>query len=229
MAREQILLIDDSDDLYDKLDQDAKAEQFILIRQRSDLALEKVMEMLEPKLIIIGERILDGEPLELCTLLRKQTLIPIIMTLGESCTMQKAVEAGANDFISAPIPYVELLLRIKAHLNHYRRMRDHKQCELQLDSLFIDLISQKVQHHHKPIDLSAQEFKLLTFLAYRPNTVFSSDQLFYHVWGDDKPYDSGTVMVHISNIRKKLPPKEGAPSFIQTIHGVGYTIHDFYC
>ncbi|MEY8752398.1 winged helix-turn-helix domain-containing protein [Alkalicoccobacillus gibsonii] len=229
MAREQILLIDDSDDLYDKLDQDARGEHFILIRQRSDLMLEKVMHMLEPKLIIIGETVIEREPLELCTLLREQTLIPIIMTLGRSCTMQKVVEAGANDFLSTPVPYDELLLRIKAHLNHYRRTRDQLQCELQLDDLFIDLISQKVQHYNKQIDLSAQEFKLLTFLAHRPNTVFSTDQLFYHVWEEERLYDSKTVMVHISNIRKKLPPKDGAPSVIQTIHGVGYTIHDFYC
>ncbi|WYP26065.1 response regulator transcription factor [Alkalihalobacillus sp. FSL W8-0930] len=229
MARAQILLIDDSDDLYEKLDRDAKKEKFILIRQRSDFMLERVMQMLEPKLIILGEALLDREPLELCTLLRGQTVIPIIMTLGQTFTMENVIEAGANDFLSTPVPYEELLLRVKAHLNHYKRTRDQQQCELQLNGLSIDLISQKVQHHHKQIDLSAQEFKLLTFLAHSPNTVFSSNQLFYHVWGDERPYDPGTVMVHISNIRKKLPLKEGDPCFIQTIHGVGYTIHDFYC
>jgi DNA-binding response OmpR family regulator len=88
--------------------------------------------------------------------------------------------------------------------------------------LTIDLTKFTVVANEQLIDLSPKEFQLLSLLAQNPNTVFSSEELFQLLWGSESYGDHRTVMVHISNIRKKVEQNPSNPTFIQTVKGVGY-------
>lgn len=228
MGRAQILLIEDEDRFYQALIRDAMKEQFIVIRQKSSLQLSRIMSELNPQLIIIGSELRFKKSLELCCQLRSKTSAPIFMVEDHTCTRQEIFETGANDYFQLPIDYEELLLRIKAHLFHYKNVRNQRTFVIQFEGLSINLVTQKVFYKGAYIELSSQEFKLISYLAHRPNEVYSADQLFEDIWGENSHKDSRTVLVHISNIRKKLATDHGYPPYIQTIRGVGYTLHDYY-
>ncbi|GAA0417169.1 hypothetical protein GCM10008934_05160 [Virgibacillus salarius] len=76
--------------------------------------------------------------------------------------------------------------------------------------------------HGKQVKLSAKEFQLLYLMASNPNRVYSVEQLFELIWGVNSLGDHRTVMVHISNIRKKIEHNPEDPQYIQTIRGIGY-------
>ncbi|MDQ0207006.1 response regulator transcription factor [Alkalicoccobacillus murimartini] len=228
MGRAKILLIEDHEQLFSTLLTVAKEEQFILVRQKSSADIPSLLDELNPQLIIIGSELEFKQQLEICCRMRRQTTVPIMIVKSPTCRRDELFEAGATDYVSQPVDFEELLLRIKAHLFHYRNVTTSRSFQLHFTNLVIDLIMQKVYYKGATIELSTQEFKLLSYLAYQPKQTFSSEQLFAHVWGISGHQDTRTVLVHISNLRKKLVTDHKIPPYIQTIRGVGYRIHDYY-
>lgn len=93
---------------------------------------------------------------------------------------------------------------------------------LKLPDFEIDLSTRKVQLRDRNAMLSTKEFKLLVYLARTPNKVVKMNDLFHHIWGLESFGDTRTLMVHISNLRKKIEPDPANPTYIITVRGVGY-------
>jgi DNA-binding response OmpR family regulator len=100
---------------------------------------------------------------------------------------------------------------------------------MKYDALEIDLSSQTVRAHGTEISLSSREFKILTQLAKHPGRIFSIDDLYELVWGINSFSDTRTVMVHISNLRKKIEENPSHPSYIITARGTGYKFNEKKC
>lgn len=129
--------------------------------------------------------------------------------------------------MSKPFDTIELLARIKAHLRRNRMLESSNGVNIPSNlicypGLVIDLRRHCVVANGQEVILSPREFQLLALLAQNPNMVFDNEHLFQTLWGADSYGDYRTVMVHISNIRKKIEQNPKEPVFIQTIKGVGY-------
>jgi DNA-binding response OmpR family regulator len=132
--------------------------------------------------------------------------------------------------MSKPFEAIELIARVKAHLRRSRMLENSsivdqpaaEERKICYPGLTIDLNRYSVTVDEKNILLSPKEFQLLALLAQNPDNVFSNEQLYTALWGTDNVADYRTVMVHISNIRKKIEKDPKKPAFLHTVKGFGY-------
>ena len=151
--------------------------------------------------------------------------IVVLSAKGEEMSKIKALNLGADDYITKPFSMGEFVARIKGHLKLYEKFKNpvaaqHK--TISVRGLTIDEEDRRVYLDGNEIVLTQKEFELLQFLAENPNRVFSKDQLFERIWGFDALSDTTTVTVHISKIRDKIELDPSKPQYIETVWGIGY-------
>lgn len=148
--------------------------------------------------------------------------IPII-ALSESSEITdivKALDRGANDYISRPFQLDEIMARARAQIRAFERIKDSKENTLTAGKIRIDLQSRCVQVNNKILALSAKEFYLTTTLVSHAGQVMTREQLLNMVWGYDyEPDSTNIVNVYIGYLRKKL-----GQDIIETVRGIGYRI-----
>ncbi|MBN2395416.1 MAG: response regulator transcription factor [Candidatus Atribacteria bacterium] len=178
-------------------------------------------------LILLDLMLPDMDGFEICKKIRKEKNIPILIisAKGEEIDKVRGLGIGADDYISKPFSPNELVARVKAHLNRFDRLTGRAEKErqvIQIKNLTINQISHHIFLDNKEINLTLKEFEILNFLASHPNIVFSKEQIYDHVWGDDSYGDIATIAVHIKKIRDKIEKDPQKPRFIDTLWGSGY-------
>jgi two-component system response regulator VicR len=144
------------------------------------------------------------------------------------------LEMGADDYVTKPFSNRELLARIKANLRRTQTRRLESSSEeknksvLTVGDLSIDAGSFIVTKKEKTIDLTHREFELLLYLAKHAGQVLTREHLLQSVWGFDYFGDVRTVDVTIRRLREKIEDDPGAPKYIITRRGIGYTLRDPY-
>jgi len=229
LAGETILVVDDDDDIREIITMYLENEGFQVISAFDGTQALAYANSVNPDLIILDMMLPDLDGIEVCQELRKNQSTPIIFLSCKSTPTDKSIGliAGGDDYMSKPFDAIELLARVKAHLRRNRILESSNSLNTKSQlicypGLTIDLNRYSVVVNGQNVILSPKEFQLLELLAQNPNTVFSNEQLFKSLWGTDSFGDHRTVMVHISNIRKKLKQDSKNPVFIQTIKGIGY-------
>ncbi|MCC5909744.1 MAG: response regulator transcription factor [Clostridiaceae bacterium] len=229
MAGETILVVDDDEDIREIITLYLEKEGYqVILAMDGHQALESAFSC-NPDLIILDMMIPGLDGIEVCQALRKKLSTPILFLSCKSTPNDKSIGliAGGDDYMSKPFDTMELLARVKAHLRRNRILENSnyinvKNNRLCCGNLTINLDNHSVVVKGQEIVLSPKEFKLLTLLAQNPNRVFSNEELFETLWGTESFGDHRTVMVHISNIRKKIERDAKKPTLIQTVKGVGY-------
>lgn len=164
--------------------------------------------------------------IELCSNLRNEQAIttPILMltALGETDDIVTGLEAGADDYLSKPFKFKELLARIQA-LTKRGTVRNHKSQVLKAQDLEMNLETKEVQRGGTKIALTAREFALLEYLLKNKNRVVSRTSILENVWEVDFDLKTNVIDVYINYIRKKI--EHGYSSkIITTVIGMGYVI-----
>jgi len=131
------------------------------------------------------------------------------------------LNAGADDYLSKPFAFAELLARLQTLL---RRARNASTL-LQVADLEVDVARRKVQRGGRRIELTAREFGVLEFLVRHSGEVVTRSMLADHVWGEHFDSLSNLIEVFITRIRKKIE-RDGAPRLLHTIRGAGYSIRE---
>ncbi|WP_299095033.1 response regulator transcription factor [uncultured Metabacillus sp.] len=182
---------------------------------------------IEYDLIIVDLMLPHVDGFEICRQVRAVKDIPILIVSAKKEDIDKirGLGLGADDYVIKPFSPSELVARVKAHLARYERLSGNKQVdkkEISIRGLTIVETSRRVYVNDKEVNLTAKEFELLTFLAKHPNRVFSKEELFDIIWGQDLAGDITTVTVHIRKIRGKIEIDPANPQFIETVWGAGY-------
>ena len=171
---------------------------------------------------------------DICRELRCKLDIPILIVTAKTESVDKirGLGLGADDYIAKPFDPAELVARVKAHINRYKRLTGattaapiSKPEIISIGNLKIHLKSYKAYRGETEIKFANREFELLRFLAENPNIVFSKDELFDKIWGYEYIGDSATVAVHINRIREKIEPNPATPQIIETVWGAGYRLN----
>lgn len=177
-------------------------------------------------LILLDLMLPGADGFELCSKLREKLDIPILMVTARKADIDKmrGFDRGADDYIVKPFNSNELVARVKAHINRYKRLTklEVKPDIIVIKGLEIHLSSRQIFVDGEEKKLAAKEFDLLKFLATNPNIVFSKEQLFDQIWGMDALGDTSTITVHIRKIREKIEENPAKPQYIETVWGVGY-------
>lgn len=156
---------------------------------------------------------------------RKVSTVPIIVISAKGQEDKlKVLKSGADDFISKPFDVEEVEVRVQSLL---RRSRDFSAAtagekKLTLGKLILDPESREAEVDGKPLTLTAREFDILALLLRHPNKVFTRQNLFEVVWGEDYLGDDNTMNVHVSNLRSKLQKLDPEGEYIATVWGVGF-------
>lgn len=178
----------------------------------------------KPELVLLDLMLPGVDGYQICTTIRKNSDVPIIMLTARSDTFDKVLglEMGADDYIVKPFEPKEMVARVKAVLRRYEKSETKEDDKtVSFDNLKISLNDYTVIYHGESLSFPPKELELLYFLAENKNQVFTREQLLDKIWGYEYVGDSRTVDVHIKRIREKLNKGDESWS-IKTVHGVGY-------
>jgi len=165
---------------------------------------------------------LTGE--ELIENLRRGKTMPIIVLSAKAGLEDRVnvLKLGADDFIPKPFNNEEVLARVEAQLRRYKKFSSPAAGgKLSCGDLTLDRESVTVTAAGSPVALTAREFEILALLMERPAKVFTREQIYERVWGEEYMGDDNTVNVHISNLRSKLA-KASRTEYIKTVWGIGF-------
>lgn len=219
----KILLVDDEKDVLEFLGYNLKRENYnVITAQNGQQAIEKANEYL-PHLIILDVMMPEMDGIETCSELKKipklkNSIIVFLTARGEDYSQIAGFEAGGDDYITKPIKPKVLISRIKALLRRYNNeQRDEEEQLKKFKDFTIDKEKYLVMKGDEEISLPKKEFELLLLLTSKPNKVFSREEIFSRVWGDNVIVGDRTIDVHVRKIREKIGIKN-----IRTVKGVGY-------
>jgi len=155
---------------------------------------------------------------------RKNQLVPILILTARDGMPDKikTFETGADDYLTKPFAFTELLLRVKALL---RRGPINRSSVLRVGDLEIDRLSQRVKRAGQKIELTVKEYSLLEYLASQPNRVFSRSMIIEHVWDQSFQGLTNIVDVYVRHLREKLDDPYPT-KLLRTVRGVGYSLSE---
>lgn len=226
MANELIMLVEDEQDLARIIRDFLVREGYrIQVLDNGKTALES-FPVLSPDLVILDVMLPGLDGMEVCRQIRAKSDVPILILSAKGTEIDKilGLGLGADDYMTKPFGSGELLARIKAMLRRYAGSSVAKELnaiQKKFGELEIDDDAYLVLKSGRDTGLVAKEFELLKFMMNNPNKVFSREQLFNHIWGDEYG-DISTVTVHIRKIREKIESDPSDPKFVKTVWGVGY-------
>ena len=218
-----ILIVDDESQITRVLRTALSTHGYdIRVANDGETALE-IMKDWVPDLVItdLGMPNMDG--LELCRRLRTKTQVPIIVlsVRGEERTKVKALDAGADDYVTKPFGMEELLARVRANLRR-GRTDDSESAPIVTGDFRIDPDARTVMVKDRSIHLTPKEFDLLLYLARHPGKVITHRALLAAVWGGEGTEQVEYLRVFVGQLRKKLEPTPDSPRYILTDPWVGY-------
>jgi two-component system alkaline phosphatase synthesis response regulator PhoP len=218
----RILLVDDEDDVLEFLSYNIRKEGYEVYTANDGIkGLQKAIEIV-PHLIILDVMMPEMDGIETCREIKQvpqlaNTIIVFLTARGEEYSQIAGFDAGADDYVTKPVKPRLLVSRIKALLRRHRSETEQSGNQLDLGGMIIDRERYIVLLDGEEISLPKKEFELLQLLASKPSKVFTRDEIFSKVWGDNVIVGDRTIDVHIRKIREKLGVNN-----IKTIKGVGY-------
>ncbi|MBP2437595.1 MtrAB system response regulator MtrA [Microbacterium amylolyticum] len=174
-----------------------------------------------PDLVLLDLMLPGKDGIEICSEIRAESGVPIIMLTARSDTTDvvAGLEAGADDYIVKPFNPKELVARIRTRL---RPVAPEDSTVLRIGDLAIDVQAHEVMRADESISLTPLEFELLVALASKPQQVFTREQLLEQVWGYHYKADTRLVNVHVQRLRSKVELDPDNPRIVMTVRGVGY-------
>ena len=179
----------------------------------------------QPDLVILDLGLPDGDGVDLVRELRGWTGIPVLILSARSDEANKvrALDAGADDYLTKPFGVPELLARVRALLRRSQRPADAGPV-LRFGDVELDLARRQVQRQGQPVHLTPIEYRLLTYLAANAGRVLTQRQLLAEVWGPNHAEDAQYLRVYMTNLRRKLEADPAQPRYLLTESGVGYRL-----
>jgi two-component system, OmpR family, copper resistance phosphate regulon response regulator CusR len=219
----RILVVEDEKKLAELIARALRAERYAVDTAHDGNSAWEMIETYDYDLLVLDLMLpgLDGAEILRRTRRRNERVAILVLTARDA-TEEKVrnFEAGADDYLTKPFAFAELLVRVKALM---RRGPVSRSSVLRVADLEVDRLSQQVRRAGQKIELTAKEYALLEYLASNPGRVFSRTMIIEHVWDQSFEGLTNIVDVYVRHLRGKVddpfPTK-----LIRTVRGAGYYI-----
>lgn len=222
-----IYIVEDDYDAFEIEAYALKTAGYEVIGYRTGEELAKGLKKRRPELIILDFMLEEESGIDILRELKKSKMnmnIPVIFITSKSMELEKvrALDAGADDYITKPFGIMELVSRVKAVLRRFNVSEREKKVIISYDEcITLDEDRREVKVNNRLCKLTYKEFELLKYLMHNNGIVLSRDKIMENVWGFDYQGETRTVDMHIKTLRQKLGEKGKS---IKTIRNVGYKL-----
>ncbi|MDD4144523.1 MAG: response regulator transcription factor [Prolixibacteraceae bacterium] len=222
----KILLVDDESDILEFISYNLEKEGYIVYTANNGADAIELAEKHQPNLILLDVMMPEMDGITACEEIRKiptlgSTLIAFLTARGEDYSQIAGFEAGADDYITKPVRPKVLLSRVKALLKRTIESSavsySESQGVLNIGNLSIDKERYLIRIGDNEMVLPRKEFELLSLLVSKPSKVFTREEIYSSVWGENVVVGDRTIDVHIRKLREKIGNEH-----IKTLKGVGY-------
>ncbi len=222
----RILLVDDDQQLASFVRMGLEDQQMKVTVAYDGKMGERIATSREFDVIVLDVMLPGINGFELCKKIRHQNVrTPVILLTSLDSTDDKVtgLDTGADDYISKPFEFPELLARIRAL--HRRARQEVVDPVLRIADLKVDTSGKKIWRGRKEITLTATEYRILELLALHPGKVFERTEIAQEIWGFSFNTGTNVIDVHISSIRRKMD-RDFTPKLIHTVPGFGYLLQE---
>jgi len=221
----RILLVDDEEDILEFVSYNLQREGFKVFSARNGLEAIQMTGKIKPDLIILDVMMPEMDGIAACEEIRrlpgcKNVIIAFLTARGEDYSQIAGFEAGADDYITKPIRPKVLISRVKALLKRSGEITSDANGNekiLKIGNIVIDKERYILQIEGRELTLPRKEFELLSLLVSKPDKVFTRDEIYKNVWGNNVIVGDRTIDVHIRKLREKI-----GNDHIRTLKGIGY-------
>jgi two-component system KDP operon response regulator KdpE len=221
----RILVVDDEPQITRVLRTSLSAQRYeVRIANNGEMALE-VMKDWTPNLIVTDLMMPDMDGEELCRRVRKNSQVPIIVlsVRGQEESKVRALDAGADDYVTKPFNMNELVARIRANLRRAPVIEEESSV-ISVGDFRVDIGGHRVTVRGSDVHLTPKEFDLLTYLLRHAGKVVPHRTVLTAVWGANSVYQPEYLRVFVGQLRKKIEGEDGSPRYILTEPWVGYRL-----
>ncbi|GED32438.1 MULTISPECIES: response regulator transcription factor [Brevibacillus] len=220
-----ILIVDDEPKILEILSSYLSKEGYHVMTAENGREALEIASAYPLELIILDLMLPDMTGEDVCREIRKTSRIPILMLTAKSSEADRitGLEIGADDYLVKPFSPRELVARVRAIL---RRIGDYQSLSdiVELGDLMVSLREKNVTLKGKPMDMTPNEYRLLTTLLRYPGRTWTREELVEEVWGLDFEGSDRTIDTHIKNLRQKIEEDPRQPVYIKTVYGLGYRL-----
>jgi DNA-binding response OmpR family regulator len=225
----KILVADDDKEILNAIDIYLTNEQMKVYKASDGVeALKVLAEVPDIHLIIMDLMMPKMDGIQAILKIRQEKDIPIIVlsAKSEDSDVILGLNIGADDYITKPFNFLELIARVKSNLRRYTKFGSFKQNndELLIRGLYLNKKTKEVKVNDKSIKLTPIEFKILQLLMENPDVIFSIEEIYEKVWNEPFINSENTVAVHIRRIREKIEVNPKEPMYLKVVWGIGYKI-----
>lgn len=221
----KILVVDDEPQIRRLLKTSLVPQKFEVVEASTAGTALKRFDAEEFDLVILDLGLPDRSGIEVIEEIRARSTVPIIVlsVRSDEAGKVKALELGADDYVTKPFGMAELVTRIRVALRH-RYQAQGTMPVLRAGDVEIDLVNRRVTRAGQEIRLSPTEYDILRLLAEHAGKILTHDFILRRVWGDDKADDVQYLRVYVRALRQKLGDRIGENEIIRTEMGVGYRL-----
>jgi len=225
----KILLVDDEVDILEFISYNLEKEGYKVYTAQNGAEAIRIAEKTHPDLIILDVMMPEMDGIAACEEIRRipslqHTMIAFLTARGEDYSQIAGFEAGADDYITKPIRPKVLVSRVKALLKRTTSVGGAAPVAvvesghtITIGNIVIDKERYLILNHGQEMILPRKEFELLSLLVSKPGKVFTREEIYYSVWGDNVVVGDRTIDVHIRKLREKI-----GNDHIKTLKGIGY-------
>ena len=225
----RILVIDDELEIIRALQRGLVAHGYEVLTAHSGEEALEVIDEQHPDLLLLDLGLPGMSGLEVCKRVRAQSHLPpiiIISVRSRESEKVRALDMGADDYVSKPFGMKEVLARIRVALRHVAYMPTKIEPGVTIGPLVVDFEQRKVAVNGQDVKLTPTEYDLLKLFLEHRGKIVTQQMLLTQVCGTDHNKQPHYLHVYIGNLRRKIEPDPARPRFLQTITGVGYRFHD---